>query len=67
MMKPAAREVATPHQSARAARRACPAPMFWATKADMDCMIWPPVDTAEMSTAVPKRPTTCKSTAPYMA
>ena len=31
------------------------------------CMIWLPVETAEMSAAVPNLPTTCRSTAPYMA
>ena len=31
------------------------------------CKIWLPVETALMSAAVPKFPTTCRSTAPYMA
>ena len=33
----------------------------------MVCRIWLPVETALMSAAVPKFPTTCRSTAPYIA
>ena len=33
----------------------------------MVCRTWDPVDTPEISAAVAKRPTTNKSTAPYMA
>ena len=31
------------------------------------CMVWLPVDTAEMSAVVPNRPTAHRSTAPYRA
>ena len=31
------------------------------------CTTWLPVETAEMSAAAPNFPTTCRSTAPYMA
>ncbi len=55
-----------------------PSPIFWPSSTVMPmarpvmtmvtvCMIWLPVETAEISAAVPNFPTTCRSTAPYMA
>ena len=38
MRRPAIREDSTPYSSARRALVSSPAPMFCATKADMDCI-----------------------------
>ena len=67
-----------PLPTAAPASSGLPSPIFWPSSTVMPmarpvmtivtvCMIWLPVDTAEMSAAVPNFPTTCRSTAPYMA
>ena len=67
-----------PPPTALPASSGFPSPSFWPSSTVtpmarpvmtmvMVCMIWLPVDTAEMSAAVPNFPTTCRSTAPYIA